>query len=120
MLGVACCFNMGASQPWPTITRGSLRCLKIRIKGCKFFWGTSRFTVKKKCLKGRFKAWGFSNFSVYITKDQNDPLLTNEETGRKKTINGKVFFTDDVAQAGYINPEFRLEGVFRKIANNEE
>ena len=70
--------------------------------------------------KWRFKTWGFSNFSVFITKDKNDPLLINEETGRKEVINGKVYFTDDVAQAGYKNPNFRLEGVFRRVANNIE
>ena len=70
--------------------------------------------------KWKFKAWGFSNFSIYITKDDNDPLLMNEETGRKRTINGKVYFTSDVAQAGYKNPDFRLEGVFRKVASNDE
>jgi len=70
--------------------------------------------------KWKFKAWGFSNFSIYITKDSNDELLMDEETGRKKAINGKIYFTDDVAQAGYKNPEFRLEGVFRKVANNSE
>jgi len=70
--------------------------------------------------KWKFKAWGFSNFSVYLTKDQNDPLLTNEETGRTKPINGKIYFTEDIAEAGYKNPDFRLEGVFRKVADNNE
>ena len=70
--------------------------------------------------KWKFKAWGFSNFSIYITKDENDEMLMDEETGRKKEINGKVYFTNDVAQAGYKNPDFRLEGVFRKVANNTE
>ena len=70
--------------------------------------------------KWKFKAWGFSNFSVYITKDQNDQSLTDEETGRTKPINGKVYFTKDVAEAGYKNPDFRLEGVFRKVADNSE
>ena len=70
--------------------------------------------------KWKFKSWGFSNFSIYITKDENDPLLTDEETGRKRPINAKVYFTDDVNQAGYRNPNFRLEGVFRKVAKNEE
>ena len=70
--------------------------------------------------KWKFKAWGFSNFSVYITKDKNDQSLTDEETGRTKPINGKVYFTKDVAEAGYKNPDFRLEGVFRKVADNSE
>jgi hypothetical protein len=69
--------------------------------------------------KWKFKAWGFSNFSVYITKDENDELLMDEETGRKREINGKVYFTEDLAQAGYKKPNFRLEGVFRKVASND-
>lgn len=71
-------------------------------------------------LKWKFKTWGFSNFSVYITKDENDPLLTDEETGRKKLFNAKVYFTDSPEKAKYKNPDFRLEGVFRKVANNDE
>jgi hypothetical protein len=70
--------------------------------------------------KWKFKSWGFSNFSVYITKDENDSLLLDEETGRKRPINGKVYFTNDISQAGYKNPDFRLEGVFRKIAKTED
>jgi len=70
-------------------------------------------------LKWKFKSWGFSNFSVYLTKDANDPLLVDEETGRKKLFNAKVYFTDSVDKAKYVDPDFRLEGVFRKVANNE-
>lgn len=71
-------------------------------------------------LKWKFKKWGFSNFSVYITKDANDTLLKDEDTERKILFNGKVFFTDDPVKAKYITPGFRLEGVFRKTASNEE
>jgi len=70
-------------------------------------------------LKWKFKSWGFSNFSVYLTKDENDPLLIDEETGRKKLFNAKVYFTDSADKAKYRDPDFRLEGVFRKVANNE-
>jgi len=70
-------------------------------------------------LKWKFKSWGFSNFSVYLTKDKNDPLLIDEETGRKKLFNAKVYFTDSPDKAKYRDPDFRLEGVFRKVANNE-
>ena len=72
-------------------------------------------------LKWKFKSWGFSNFSIYLTKDKNDPLLIDEETGRKKLFNAKVYFTDSPEKARYVDPNFRLEGVFRKVvAKNEE
>jgi len=70
-------------------------------------------------LKWKFKSWGFSNFSIYLTKDANDPLLVDEETGRKKLFNAKVYFTDSPEKARYVDPDFRLEGVFRKVAKNE-
>jgi hypothetical protein len=71
-------------------------------------------------LKWKFKKWGFSNFSVYITKDVNDSLLVDEETGRKLLFNAKVYFTDNPEDARYTDPNFRLEGVFRKVAKNED
>jgi len=71
-------------------------------------------------LKWKFKKWGFSNFSVYITKDANDSLLVDEETGRKLLFNAKVYFTDKPEEARYTDPNFRLEGVFRKVAKNED
>ena len=69
-------------------------------------------------LKWKFKSWGFSNFSVYITKDENDPKLVDEETGRKKLFSGKIYFTNSPDSAKYVDPNFRLEGVFRKVAKN--
>ncbi len=71
-------------------------------------------------LKWKFKKWGFSNFSVYITKDPNDSLLVDEETGRKSIFNAKVYFTSSPDSARYTDPDFRLEGVFRKVASNED
>lgn len=65
--------------------------------------------------KWKFKSWGFSNFSVYLTQDDNDSLLFDYETGEKLGVSGKIFFTDDPDNRGYTNPDFRLEGVFRKI-----
>lgn len=70
--------------------------------------------------KWKFKEWGFSNFSIYIAKDSNDPLLTDEETGRKFIFHAKVYFTESIAEAGYQDPNFRLEGVFRKVAKNDK
>jgi len=81
---------------------------------------TDKKLVQEYNCKWKFKSWGFSNFSVYLTKDENDELLMDEETGRKQPINGKIYFTDDISKAGYKNPDFRLEGVFRKIANNAD
>ena len=70
-------------------------------------------------LKWKFKTWGFSNFSIYLTKDASDPLLTDEETGRKKLVSAKVYFTENPEEAKYVDPDFRLEGVFRKVASND-
>jgi len=71
-------------------------------------------------LKWKFKKWGFSNFSVFITKNPNDTLLYDPDTKREIPFNGKIYFTDDPAKARYITPGFRLEGVFRKTASNEK
>ncbi len=71
-------------------------------------------------LKWKFKKWGFSNFSVYITKDEHDPLLKDPDTNRDIPFNGKIYFTDDPSKARYITPGFRLEGVFKKTASNDE
>ncbi len=69
--------------------------------------------------KWKFRSWGFSNFSVYITKDENDPKLLDEETGIQHVFHGKIYFTDNPEECGYKTEGFMLEGVFRKYANNE-
>lgn len=68
--------------------------------------------------KWKFKTWGFSNFSVYLTKDTNDPKLLDEETGIQHVFHGKIFFTDDIKQCGYKTEGFMLEGVLKVEANN--
>ncbi|HBS87899.1 MAG: hypothetical protein A2W91_10715 [Bacteroidetes bacterium GWF2_38_335] len=67
----------------------------------------------------KMKSWGFSNFSVYITKDLNDSLLVDDDTGNKLLIHGKVFFTENPSERGYKDPNFRLEGVLRKVKVTE-
>ena len=68
--------------------------------------------------KWKFKTWGFSNFSVYLTNDNNDPRLLDEETGIQHVFHGKIFFTDDKTACGYKTEGFMLEGVLRVEANN--
>lgn len=69
--------------------------------------------------KWKFKDWGFSNFSIYISQTESDSLLYDTETGNKLIIHGKVFFTDNSSECGYMDLNFRLEGVLRKISKSE-
>ncbi len=69
----------------------------------------------------KFKKWGFSNFSIYATKNPNDSLLNDQEMGVNYQFQGKVYFTDKKDERGYKTPGFQLEGVFRKTSiNNSE
>lgn len=68
----------------------------------------------------KYKTWGFSNFSIYITKDKNDPKLIDEETDLQLVFHGKIYFTDKPEDRGYKTEGFMLEGVFRKYANNTD
>ncbi len=68
--------------------------------------------------KWKFKKWGFSNFSVYLTKNPQDSLLNDEEMGIQYSIQGRIFFTDKKEEAGYKTPGFQLEGVLRKTSTN--
>jgi hypothetical protein len=65
--------------------------------------------------KWKFRTWGFSNISIYYTKNPNDSLLLDAETGMNIPFDGKIYFTDDIEKRGYKNRDFRLEGVFRKL-----
>lgn len=65
--------------------------------------------------KWKFKSWGFSNVSVYLTKNPYDSLLVDQETGMTIQFDGKIFFTEDISKRGYRDRDFRLEGVFRKL-----
>ncbi|HBF88188.1 MAG TPA: hypothetical protein DDX39_06050 [Bacteroidales bacterium] len=69
--------------------------------------------------KWKFRSWGFSDFSVYLTKNEKDSLLLDPETGITLEFDGKIHFTDDKTKVGYRNRDFRLEGVFRKIKLDE-
>ncbi|MCX7862604.1 MAG: hypothetical protein N2449_06380 [Bacteroidales bacterium] len=68
--------------------------------------------------KWKFKKWGFSNFSVYLTKNPNDSLLNDEEMGVQYSIQGRIYFTNNKEEAGYKTPGFQLEGVLRRTTTN--
>lgn len=67
----------------------------------------------------QFKKWGFSNFSVYLTKNPNDSLLVDNDMGVTYAFHGKVFFTSDKTVRGYKTPGFQLEGVFRRTGSDK-
>lgn len=72
-------------------------------------------------LMWRFKKWGFSNFSVYLSKNPQDTLLNDVDMGVQYAFHGKIYFTSNKDERGYKNPNFRLEGVFRKTnSDNSE
>jgi len=62
----------------------------------------------------KFKEWGFSNFSIYLSNNPDDSLLSDDEMGIDYKFMGKVYFTDKKEEKGYKTPGFQLEGVFRK------
>ena len=61
----------------------------------------------------KFRKWGFSNFGVYITKDMNDPLMSDNEFGTKYAFNAKIYFTDDIKCRGYAEQTIGIDGVMR-------
>jgi len=61
----------------------------------------------------KVKKWGFSNFSLYLTKNPNDSLMKDDEMGVTYNFHGKVYFTDKKEERGYKTPGFQLEGVLR-------
>lgn len=62
----------------------------------------------------KFKRWGFANLSVFIMENIKDTVLYKDDEN-SFIIDGKVFFTDNIQDRGYNNPNFRLKKVFRKI-----
>jgi hypothetical protein len=64
----------------------------------------------------KFRQWGFSNFSIYATKNPNDSLLNDVDMGINYQFQGKVYFTNKKEDRGYKTPGFQLEGVFRKTS----
>jgi hypothetical protein len=71
-------------------------------------------------LMWKFKKWGFCNFSVYITKDPDDSLLIDEETGIRYPIQGRIYFTNNPEERGYKTPGFHLEGIFKKVKTRKD
>ncbi len=71
-------------------------------------------------LKWKFRKWGFSNFSVYLAQSPDDTLLVDKEEGITYPLQGKIYFTNNPDERGYKNPNFHLEGVFRKVKDKKE
>lgn len=71
-------------------------------------------------LEWKFRKWGFSNFSIYLAQSPDDTLLVDKEEGVTYPLQGKIYFTDNPDERGYKNPNFHLEGVFRKVKTKKE
>jgi len=56
------------------------------------------------------KKMGFSNFSLYLTKNPNDSLMKDDEMGVTYNFHGKVYFTDKKEERGY-----KLQGFNSKV-----
>ena len=61
----------------------------------------------------KFKKWGFSNFGIFFIIDENDPILINEETGKKYKINAKVYFVENIDSRGYSKMTLGIDGLMR-------
>jgi outer membrane protein OmpA-like peptidoglycan-associated protein len=64
----------------------------------------------------RFRKWGFSDLSIFIFSNLNDTVNYRDEDA-KYTINGKVYFTQNIKERGYKDPNFRIQGIIRKFNN---
>lgn len=62
----------------------------------------------------RYRKWGFSDLSIFIFSDLSDTLKYKDEDTQYK-INGKVYFTENIKERGYNDPNFRIEGIIRKF-----
>ena len=60
-----------------------------------------------------FKKWGFSELSVFIYTNLADTTEFIDED-LKYRINGKVYFTDNINERGYKDPNIKIEGLVRK------
>jgi len=64
----------------------------------------------------KFKKFGFSNFAVYIAKNETELYMTSEDTedGVEKTFisHGNVYFVKNKQNRGY-RKEFALEGMMK-------
>lgn len=76
--------------------------------------------AEKWDLQWKFRKWGFSNFSIYLAQSENDTLLVDKENGVTYPIQGKIYFSTNPDERGYKNPNFHLEGVFRKVKTKKE
>ena len=59
-----------------------------------------------------FKKWGFSNFSIYIIKE-NEPIRVSDTTLTPRPVSGNVYFTNDYKLRGYRGSKFHLDGVMK-------
>lgn len=66
----------------------------------------------------KFKKWGFSNFSIYVTKDLSDTLLYDSDMGISYQPSGKIYFTNNKEERGIKTPGFHLEGIFMRTKTN--
>ncbi len=60
-----------------------------------------------------FKQWGFSNLSIFIYTDISDTAKYADGDSKYK-INGKVYFTQNIIERGYANPNTIIEGLIKK------
>jgi len=64
----------------------------------------------------KFKKWGFSNFSIYIAKDSLELYVKNDNDSVVFIPpTGKIYFTSNPKDRGYIDPDFRLPNLMRKL-----
>ncbi len=71
-------------------------------------------------LQWKFRKWGFANFSIYLAQSPDDTLLVDKEDGITYPLQGKIYFTNNPDERGYKNPNFHLEGVFRKVKDKKD
>ena len=65
-----------------------------------------------------FKKWGFADLSLYLYENIKDTSQFADEDLKYK-IQGRVYFTENIQERGYRNPNFTIEGLIRKSAGND-
>jgi len=75
---------------------------KADNKSCAKYWDNMWY----------FKKWGFSNFSVYIIKE-NEAIRTSDTTLTPRPVSGNVYFTNDYKLRGYRGSKFHLDGIMK-------
>ena len=65
----------------------------------------------------KFKGGGWSNFTIYIAQDSTELFVSaedsEEEIARQYIPQGKIYFTENKDEVGYITKGYRIEGVMR-------